>query len=138
MQGHCLCGAVSVDVPDHTRVSACHCGMCRRWGGGPLLAVHVGGELGLQGGEQVKTFSSSDWAERGFCAQCGTHLYYRLKPSNEYILSAGLFPDQPFALEEQIFIDRKPPYYDLANQTPKFTEQQVLEMFASGKAGGAA
>ena len=41
MRGQCLCGTVSfeVDVPERT-YSVCHCGMCRRWSGGPLMSVH--------------------------------------------------------------------------------------------------
>lgn len=132
MQGKCLCGAVEVSTADQQQVSACHCGMCLRWGGGPLLAVHVGSEIELKGAEQVKTFASSEWAERAFCAQCGTHLYYRLLPTNDYILSAGLFPDTAFALEEQIFIDRKPAWYAFANDTEELTEAQVFAKYVPG------
>ena len=41
MRGQCLCGAVEfeVDVPMRT-YSVCHCGLCRRWSGGPLMSVH--------------------------------------------------------------------------------------------------
>ncbi|WP_291972226.1 hypothetical protein [Candidatus Symbiopectobacterium sp.] len=40
-KGQCLCGAVTVEVPEACvhEVSVCHCNMCRQWGGGPLLAV---------------------------------------------------------------------------------------------------
>lgn len=41
LRGHCLCGAVRIvtDVDSRT-VSACHCSLSRRWGGGPLLVMH--------------------------------------------------------------------------------------------------
>ncbi|TWI50489.1 hypothetical protein IQ22_03883 [Pseudomonas duriflava] len=40
-QGRCLCGAVELTISLQERcVSACHCRMCRTWGGGPLLVVH--------------------------------------------------------------------------------------------------
>jgi glutathione-dependent formaldehyde-activating, GFA len=32
-------------------------------------------------------------------------------------------------LEEQIFIDTKAPYYELANDTPKLTEEEFLAQF---------
>lgn len=49
-----------------------------------------------------------------------------------YYVSAGLFQDQAFELASQIFIDEKPPFYALANQTPTLTGQQVFEQFAGG------
>ncbi len=39
-KGSCLCGAVSLSTTSmNHHVAACHCSMCRKWGGGPLLAV---------------------------------------------------------------------------------------------------
>ena len=75
-------------------------------------------------------YRSSEWAERGFCPTCGTHLFYHLLPTDEYILSAGLFQDQGFELTGQIFIDEKPDFYALKNDTPTLTGQQVFEQFA--------
>ena len=37
-----------------------------------------------------------------------------------------------FKLEEQIFIDAKAPYYELANDTPKLTEEEFLAQFGGG------
>src|SRR4051794_39009432 len=38
--GTCLCGSVSVSVKlEKCAFDACHCGMCRKWGGGPALTV---------------------------------------------------------------------------------------------------
>ena len=46
---------------------------------------------------------------------------------------AGLFADNAdFKLEEQIFIDAKAPYYELANDTPKLTEEEFLAQFGGG------
>ena len=93
MKGKCLCGSVSIIAQDNTQMIACHCAMCRRWGGGPMLTVHGGTDVEIAGVETITAFKSSDWAERAFCTKCGTHLYYRLIPANEYILSVGLFQD---------------------------------------------
>ena len=49
MQGSCLCGAVSLKTNSKTEVEACHCGMCRRWGGGPFLAIHCGSDVSFSG-----------------------------------------------------------------------------------------
>jgi hypothetical protein len=66
----------------------------------------------------------------GGARTCGTHLFYHLLPSNEYILPAGLFQDRQFTLTNEIFIDEKPDYYELRNETEKMTGQQVFEQFA--------
>jgi hypothetical protein len=131
MKGSCLCGSVGIETADHSRVSACHCGMCRRWGGGPLLAVHCGTQVTITGVAHITAFKSSDWAERAFCAKCGTHLYYKLLPAGEYIVPAGLFQDVAvFTLEEQIFIDNKPAYYAFENRTRLLTQSEVFAQYA--------
>lgn len=131
MKGKCLCGAVEVESPDHSEIGLCHCSMCRRWTGGPMFAVHCGPDVRFAGQAPAR-YQSSDWAERGFCPTCGTHLFYHLLPSDEYILTAGLFQDRDFTLSSEIFIDEKPAYYELKNDTRKMTGQQVFEQFSSG------
>lgn len=134
MKGHCLCGAVGITARDNPEMSACHCSTCRRWSGGPFLTVHAGKEVQISGTEKVTVFRSSDWAERGFCSTCGTHLFYRLVPANEYILPAGLFQEGPqFRFHEQIFVDEQPPYYAFANVTPKLTGAEVFAKYAPPK-----
>jgi hypothetical protein len=132
MQGQCLCGAITVTAPDKTHIDACHCGMCRRWGGGPALGLACGPEVQIEGRDQLKVYRSSDWAERAFCSECGTHIYYQLLPSSDYFLPAGLFQDDAaFEFTEQIYIEFKPSYYDFANPTLNLTEAEVLARFAA-------
>ena len=133
MQGTCLCGAVSVSVSDQSSVSACHCGMCRRWGGGPALVVPCGTGVLIANEDAVTVFRSSEWAERGFCSNCGTHLFYRVLGSGEYFIPAGLLGDDvSLEFTEQIFIDKKPAYYDFANSTEDMTEAEVFAKFGAG------
>lgn len=131
MKGSCLCGAIEVVAGEHAEIGLCHCSMCRRWTGGPFFAVHCDDKVQFTGGT-VKTFRSSEWAERAFCDTCGSTLYYRLVPDGEYFVSAGLFQEHEFELASQIFIDEKPPFYTLANDTPTLTGKQVFEQFAAG------
>lgn len=131
MKGACLCGEIKVSTADHNKIDVCHCNTCRQWGGGPLLAVHCGNDASFSGKGTPSRFKSSDWAERGFCPTCGTHLFYHLLPADEYILPAGLFSDAPsFKMNSQIFIDQKPGYYDFANSTPTMTGEQVFAQFS--------
>jgi hypothetical protein len=108
MKAKCLCGSIEVIAPEHNEVGLCHCSICRRWSGGPMFAVHCGSDVQFSG-VTPSTYRSSDWAERGFCPGCGTHLFYHLLPSNEYILPAGLFQDQAFHLPAKSLSMRSPP-----------------------------
>lgn len=132
MSGACLCGAVKFTaMKASTAVSACHCGICRKWGGGPLLAVDCEQDVFFEGGDNVGVYGSSAWAERGFCKKCGSHLFYRFKESFHYVIPVGLFDEQEdFVFNSQIFIDKKPPYYQFANKTENLTESEVFEKYA--------
>lgn len=131
--GQCLCGAIHFSVKKmNYGVDACHCGMCRRWGGGPLMVVDCGKDVVFEGEENISVYDSSAWAERGFCKICGSHLFYRLKESKDHQILVGLFHDQDhFKFNLQVFIDRKPTFYSFTNKTKKMTEAEVIEKFAS-------
>jgi len=130
MKGHCLCGAVTFIAPDVPQMAACHCTMCRRWGGGPMLTVQCPPDMQIEGRAHIRAYRSSEWAERAFCATCGSHLYYRVLPDGEYAVPAGLFQDGPeFRFHEQIFIDQKPASYEFANETAKLTGAEVFAKF---------
>ncbi|MEE4240772.1 MAG: GFA family protein [Desulfopila sp.] len=131
-KGSCLCGATGIEARKiSASLGACHCGMCRKWGGGPLLAVDCGTEVTLKGEENISIFESSEWAERAFCKKCGTHLFYRLKENMQYIVPAGLLnlDADKFIFDHQIFIDEKPLYYQFANETMTMTGAEVFAKY---------
>lgn len=130
----CLCGAIHLTAtPKSLHVDACHCDMCRKWGGGPFLAVECEEDVQLAGNsEALGVYSSSDWAERGFCRECGTHLFYRLKEGGHYVLPAGLFDgERPWTLASQVFIDRKPDFYDFSQKTRNLTGDELFALFGA-------
>ncbi|MRI34230.1 aldehyde-activating protein [Endozoicomonas sp. OPT23] len=131
-QGQCLCGAVKVTCPEMSlNVGACHCTMCQQWTGGPFMAVECGSNVSFEGKDAITTYSSSDWADRGFCSHCGTHLFYRFKHSDQYMMPAGLFGDShEFNFTQQIFIDEKPNYFCFANDIKAMTGAEVVAIFA--------
>lgn len=131
-RGQCLCGAVQIETKAlSASVGACHCRTCRQWGGGPYFAVSAGTEPAIDGEDKITVFSSSAWAERGFCSQCGTHLFYRLRQNREYIMPAGFFGDvEGYVFDHQVFIDQRPAYYRFANQTKDMTGEELFAMYA--------
>lgn len=133
MSGHCLCSAVKFTAQSvETHHHVCHCGMCRRWNSGPTFGASVG-SVKFEGEQNITRYTSSEWAERGFCRHCGSHLFYFLKPADHYILCVGAFDDTgPFAISSEIYIDHKPEGYTLAGDHPRITEAEFLAKFQAG------
>ena len=83
MVGGCLCGAIRYSAGE--RLSGgmvCHCRMCQRASGSAFSynAIYVLDSLVITQGEP-SWFTSSEIAERGFCAQCGSPLFMRYSVS---------------------------------------------------------
>ncbi len=127
----CLCGSVKVTVKSiKLNFSTCHCETCRTWSGGPFFALECGKDVEITGTEKLKIYDSSPWAARGFCADCGTHLFYKLKGTGEYAMSLGLFPSlEGLKMDMQYFIDKRPSYYCFSNQTKSMTKKEIEEHF---------
>jgi hypothetical protein len=136
LTGQCLCGAVKFSFqPAEREVDACHCTMCRRWTGGPALSIKASAAPSVQGAEHVGVYKSSEWAERRFCKTCGAHLFYSAPTFGYFGVSAGAVDDlSGMTLTTEIFIDRKPDFYDFANATKRLTEEEFIAM-VSGATG---
>lgn len=130
MRGACLCGAVRLEAdPAAAQAHACHCEMCRRWTGGAFFSVEIAPDaIRIAEPAPVAARQTSDWAERAWCAECGSHLFYRLTagPKAGWIyLSLGLLDDPsavPFGGE--IYIDSKPACYALAGEHSRMTKAE--------------
>ncbi|MEO0671110.1 MAG: GFA family protein [Pseudomonadota bacterium] len=129
--GRCLCGAVTFEIVlKSAHFDACHCGMCRRWGGGPGLAVEASSPPEISGAEHLVSFKSSDWGVREFCGKCGSHLFWRSPEHGFCSTFYGALDDADgLAFEKQIFIDHKPESYSFAEPTEMMTEAEVVALF---------
>jgi hypothetical protein len=128
--GGCLCGAVrfEVSIPD-TTFNICHCAMCRKWCGGPFQAVHSEGDATFTEDSGLTWYRSSDWGERGFCAKCGTSLFWRFADKAHPFLGLAveaLDDADDLTLDRHIFIDAKPARYDFKDDRPRMTEAEFL------------
>ncbi len=139
MNGSCLCGAVRFTaVPERPKFNVCHCGMCRRWTGGPFFGVHCGTDVRFENEDQVGVIQTSEWAERGFCTSCGSALFYRLREAGTYEIAMGTLDGaEAFDFGLQVFVDKKPENYAFANETRMMTEQQVIDYFVKSNTGEA-
>jgi hypothetical protein len=78
--GECLCGAVAFEFAAPSLWCAhCHCSMCRR-AHGAAFVTWVGvdkSRFKLLKQDSLKWYRSSEEAERGFCNDCGSTLFFR-------------------------------------------------------------
>jgi hypothetical protein len=122
--GGCYCGKVRYGA---SRVSAevteCHCSQCRKQAGHRYAIVGTkAGDVEIDGADNITWFRSSANAERGFCAACGSHLFWRSLSDDEMaILAASI--DEPTGLRvtSHIFVESKGDYYDINDGLPQFT-----------------
>ncbi|MFW8593907.1 GFA family protein [Cribrihabitans neustonicus] len=138
LNGQCMCGAVKVSAtPARAALSACHCKMCQRWAGGPFLSFQAAPGFAALG--PVQTFQSSGWAERAFCASCGSALWYRMtagKNQGQTQIAAGLFDNAGGSeLRLELYIDQKPAGYAFDSSCRKLTGAEMIEMFAPSGEG---
>ncbi|MFK7987404.1 MAG: GFA family protein [Sandaracinaceae bacterium] len=137
--GRCLCKAVSFTLATPpTNYSACHCGMCRRMSGGVQFGVQTQpGEITWQGEESLKTYPSSQWAERGFCGTCGSSLFWRMTapgPMNGMTVIAGGALDSldGMTFDSEIYIDSKPESHAFAGDRKRMTEAELMALMGGG------
>ena len=119
--GGCLCGAVRFRLDGPRRdIVLCHCGQCRRWHG------HVGAYTsvdrdGLTFTEQrgLAWFRSSNFAQRGFCRECGSSLFWQADDKKVIAITAGAL-DAPTGLATtlQMFTEDRGDYYALDSSIP--------------------
>lgn len=127
ISGRCLCGAVRFEAAQAAdkfgEVILCHCGMCRRWGGG-LPFAFILARVSLEKSDALKWKQTSDWGERGFCGECGACLFCREQGGSEgeWDVAVGALDSQAnLKIARHIFIDDKPDFYDLADAAPRVT-----------------
>ncbi|MGJ8617101.1 MAG: GFA family protein [Sulfitobacter sp.] len=132
--GGCLCGAARFELSEApTEYGACHCGICRKFSGGIEMGVHVPpGGITWTRADSVRAYTSSEWAERGFCSACGSSLFWRLTapgPMQGMLsLSVGALDDMKgMKFTTEVYVDAKPKSHSFAGKRKKMTEAEVLQ-----------
>ncbi len=126
LTGGCLCGALRYAVRgDPLLTTLCHCSICRRAAGAPLVAwaMYPLRDFVLERGK-LATFASSPGVERGFCAACGTTLSFAADfiPGLIDVTIASL--DEPDELPPQLHMweSRRIPWLVLGDDLPRHAE----------------
>ena len=124
-QGTCLCHAVHFRIEAPTLWCAhCHCSMCRHAHGAAFVTwIGVPEEqFSFTAGKQaVRWYASSTEAERGFCRECGSTLFFRSErwPGEIHVVRAavdGPIDRQP---EGHVFYGSHVDWYTVADDLPR-------------------
>jgi hypothetical protein len=114
--GHCLCGAITLEIRGALRdVVVCHCGQCRRQHGAPpSYTAAAWSDVTVSGSKNLKWYQSSQDARRGFCRLCGTSLFWEPMGSGRISIAAGCL-DKPTDLRtvRHIFVADKGDFYEI-------------------------
>ena len=126
VEGGCLCRGVRYRISSEPRsADYCHCRMCRRAGGVPVVARLTVADAAFawtKGAPAV--YRSSAKAERLFCPDCGTHLALRDEPDYLNVTLASL--DDPAAARPSyhIWTSSRIAWFDTADDLPRYPERR--------------
>jgi hypothetical protein len=121
-RGSCLCGAVRFEIEGALpRPDACHCRQCRKHSGHYLVSTDVPrSALTIEGAEKVVWYRSSEKVQRGFCATCGSTLFWDPIGKDWTAVAMGAFDAATqTTMRVHIFVAEKGDYYDIADGLPQ-------------------
>jgi len=123
--GGCLCGAVRFVCDGRPiKVNLCHCQMCRKASGAPVVAWAAYERARVRFGSEPTWRQSSAKAERAFCPKCGSAIaWHSLGDTAQIDLAVGAF-DQPDDLKpaEHLWADSRIKWLKIEDSTPKYHE----------------
>ncbi len=113
-EGGCLCGAIRYRVegkPWNTNI--CYCSQCMRQTGAamPAFAAFKVDRFSLLKG-RPSSYRASDMATRGFCATCGSSLFWQRDGDDKLDVFLGTL-DDPSSMpipDDQLWTERRPPW----------------------------
>jgi hypothetical protein len=121
--GSCLCGHVTFQIEgDLAAPDACHCRACRKHSGHYFVSTDVKkAGIRIMGEDRLTWFASSDKVRRGFCATCGSSLFWAPQNRDWLGVAMGAF-DGPTMTRTHVhvYVAEKGDYYDLADSVPQF------------------
>ena len=129
-KGSCLCGGVIYTVNGSMRpVDYCHCTQCRKTSGHFVAATAVDpGCLEFTTDTSLRWYQSSAEAERGFCRDCGSSLFWRPAHGRHISIMAGTL-NAPTGLKavEHIFVADASDYYSIDDGLPQHSGNPLHE-----------
>ena len=130
--GGCFCGGVRFEATEIFDAGYCHCSICRRFSGAPLVvwANAPGRAFRVTAGETC-AFSSSDHWERHFCPTCGAPVFGRhpTPPADGSDLvcfsTTSLDDSEGIRPTAHIWFGSRLSYFDVKDDLPRSAEGEL-------------
>jgi hypothetical protein len=125
IEGGCLCGKTRYRATGEPyKVSYCHCTSCRRATGAPIAAwlMFDKGQVIFPDTEPQK-FASSPGILRGFCATCGTPLWWEGQwddKSIEMVTSGSLDDPELYRPDRHASCSNQISWFETADDLPRY------------------
>jgi hypothetical protein len=127
LMGGCLCGAIRYKIDQVFDAVYCHCSMCRKSEGAPVVAWAIvkTEHFHLVQGATVD-YASSEQGFRCFCPTCGSSLFYRHQEPDysDYVeVTIGTL-DDPEQVEPQahLFVTSQLKWLKLQDSHPRYQD----------------
>lgn len=126
LEGGCLCGELRYRVGEPIDAGYCHCRLCQRSSGAPVLAwaSFRGDSFAWLKGEPA-TYPSSEHGRRDFCAHCGTQIGFRDERTRARIDVNMATLDDPSAIEPEYhtWIGSRVPWMEISDNLPRYEDE---------------
>lgn len=121
--GGCLCGAVRYEITGPLRdVVNCHCGMCQKLHGS--FGAHTKAlkkNIKITRSDGLAFYKTSDVAERGYCRDCGSSLFWQpFELDATGILAGSLDDTSGLKTMGHIFVGEKAEFVEITDGLPQF------------------
>ena len=127
-EGSCLCGSVAFVVDGEMAPPiACHCHECRKQSGHHFAASETPrAGLRMTREDGLVWYKASDFASRGFCARCGSTLFWsRDGSASIHVLMGSLDAPTGLSLAAHMWTSEKGDYYDIADGLPQIEGDDI-------------
>ncbi len=124
--GGCLCGQLRYEARDPIDAGYCHCRLCQRSSGAPVLAwaSFPTASFCFTKGEPA-TYPSSARGRREFCTSCGTQIAFRGTPAPSRVDVNIASLDDPASIEPEyhIWVGSRVPWLQIDDDLPRYTDE---------------
>ena len=126
-----MCGKIRYQAETDDTFAVCYCRMCQQWASGVFMGVQSTAFDVTAGAEYLTVAKTSDWADRAFCNQCGSNIYYHARDNGAPTVALGSLDDTNGLIPRvQYYIDKKPAGFSLGEDTQTMTEAECIAHFA--------
>ncbi len=138
LEGGCFCGAIRYRATSPpVRGVICHCPMCRKHSGAPVLAfVHFRREDFTWVSGAPTRYRSSAFAERGFCPTCGSTLsmHEAVLGDRVQVTVGSLDEPQNVHMDDHVWTRHQLPWFRIDDQLPRFPASSAAVPTKAGEA----